>query len=71
MGVPQGAPLAATRAAILGIPFDCGTDAHRIGARQGPEAVRRQSYLVRPFDPGTGLSPLAALSVLNVGDATS
>ncbi len=69
MGVPPSAPLATTRAAILGIPFDCGTDAHRIGARQGPEAIRRQSHLLRPFDPETGLNPLAALSVVDVGDA--
>src|SRR6185437_493481 len=47
MGAPYGHDLARVKAAILGVPFDCGTHAFRIGARQGPQAIREQSRLVR------------------------
>jgi len=36
---------------VLGIPFDCGTHPFRVGSRQGPDAIREQSRLARPFDP--------------------
>jgi len=49
MGAPHGLPEQGCRAAILGIPFDCGTHPFRIGSRQGPGAIREQSALVRPF----------------------
>ena len=39
MGAPHGRPGPANKAAILGIPFDCGTNM-RIGARGGPDSVR-------------------------------
>lgn len=35
---------------VLGIPFDCGTHPFRVGSRQGPDAIREQSRLLRPFD---------------------
>ena len=41
MGAPYGRPGPGCKAAILGIPFDCGTNM-RIGARGGPESVRQQ-----------------------------
>jgi len=31
--------------AILGIPFDCGRDPTRFGARLGPNAIRHASVL--------------------------
>ena len=43
MGVPYGRPGKDNRAAILGLPFDCGTHPFRVGARSGPDAVRLQS----------------------------
>ncbi len=39
MGAPYGRPGPCNKAAILGIPFDCGTNM-RIGARLGPDSVR-------------------------------
>ena len=33
MGVPASRDLSASKAAVLGIPFDCGFHATRIGAR--------------------------------------
>jgi hypothetical protein len=49
MGAPQSWDLANAKAAVLGIPFDAGTHAVRIGARLGPSAIREQSALVRRY----------------------
>src|SRR4030081_2922530 len=50
MGVPWATPAAGAKAAILGVPFDCGTHAFRIGSRQGPASIREQSRLVRAYE---------------------
>ncbi|MGH7103191.1 MAG: arginase family protein, partial [Acetobacteraceae bacterium] len=42
------------RAAIVGVPFDCGIHPFRVGAREGPAAVRHQSRLIRRFHPLRG-----------------
>jgi len=53
MGVPscpddmaEAPPLAC----IVGLPFDCGTHPFRVGSRQGPDAIREQSRLIRDYD---------------------
>ena len=38
MGVPAGLPGPGCRAAVLGVPFDCGTHPFRVGAR-APEMM--------------------------------
>ena len=43
MGAPFASSAAGARAAILGVPFDCGTHPFRIGSRQGPASIREQS----------------------------
>ena len=69
MGVPYSHDLSNSRAAILGIPFDCGTHPSRIGARQGPGAIREQSSLVRPFQPPhADFNPLKRLGVVDCGN---
>lgn len=69
MGAPFSHDLAASRAAILGIPFDCGTHPVRIGARYGPSAIREQSRLVRPYQPPhADFDPLQRLGVIDCGD---
>ncbi|WP_048710662.1 arginase family protein [Microvirga massiliensis] len=50
MNVPRTLDLSGAKAAILGVPFDCGTHAFRIGSRQGPASIREQSQLVRWFE---------------------
>jgi agmatinase len=50
MGVPFRPSAEGAKAAVLGVPFDCGTHAFRIGSRQGPAAIREQSGLVRAFE---------------------
>jgi guanidinobutyrase len=69
MGVPPGDDLSRAKAAILGLPFDCGTHPYRIGARLGPAAIREQSVLLRPYDIATDLNALEALGVVDMGDA--
>lgn len=70
MNVPQSADPSGSLAAILGAPFDCGMHPTRIGSRQGPQAIREQSTLVRPYQPPHApFSPLELLNVVDCGDA--
>lgn len=72
MGVPFSRDLARSKAAILGVPFDCGTHAVRIGARLGPNAIREQSALVRPYEPPLqDFNPLERLGLVDCGNARS
>jgi agmatinase len=69
MGVPHGRPGPGNRAAIIGLPFDCGVHPFRIGARGGPDAVRLQSPLIRRFNPThADFDPIAALGVVDCGN---
>jgi agmatinase len=68
MGAPYGRPGPGNKAAILGIPFDCGTNM-RIGARGGPDSVRQQSALMRRFNPThADFDPVAALGLVDCGN---
>jgi guanidinobutyrase len=69
MGVPHRTGPGDAKAVILGLPFDCGTHPHRIGSRQGPSAIRKMSLLIRRYDAETGIDPLEALAVVDLGDA--
>jgi agmatinase len=69
MGAPVSWDLASARAAMLGIPFDCGTHAVRIGARLGPTAIREASSLVRRFEPPfNDYDPLERLDLVDCGN---
>ena len=69
MGLPRARTLADAKAAILGIPFDCGLHPVRLGARMGPAAIREQSSLVRPYQPPVwDVNPLEALGAVDCGD---
>ena len=54
MGVPASRELSHAKAAVLGIPFDCGLHPVRLGARLGPAEIRRQSSLMRPISRHCG-----------------
>jgi len=70
MGLPVRYTLEDARLAVLGMPFDCGVHATRVGSRQGPAAIREQSGLVRPFQPPhADFNPLAELGAIDCGDA--
>jgi agmatinase len=51
MEVPYRTAMDGARAAILGCPFDCGIHPFRVGARQGPAAIRERSNLIGRFHP--------------------
>ena len=53
MGAPYSHDLSSAKAAVLGVPFDCGVHPFRIGSRQGPMAIRAQSSLVRRYNPNS------------------
>ena len=60
--------LAATKAAIVGIPFDCGAHPARVGSRLGPAAIREQSVLVRAYEPpDQDFDPIAELNCVDCG----
>lgn len=69
MGVPHRDAPGAARAVILGLPFDCGTHPTRVGSRLGPASIREQSLLLRAYDGDSGVDPLAALGLVDLGDA--
>lgn len=69
MGLNHGRSIRPGQAAIIGIPFDCGTHPTRIGSRQGPAAIRQHSGLVRPFYPSLADSNvLHELNAVDLGD---
>jgi agmatinase len=69
MDVPFSIDASQSRAVILGIPYDCGTHPTRIGARYGPDAIREQSKLVRPYQPPSAdFNPLTRLNVVDCGN---
>ncbi|WP_456749234.1 arginase family protein [Bradyrhizobium sp. USDA 4341] len=70
----MGAPFVArvppqSRAVIGGLPFDAGQHASRLGSRLGPRSVREQSIQLRAVDPDSDCDVLAALGLVDVGDA--
>ncbi|MDQ8731866.1 arginase family protein [Bradyrhizobium sp. LHD-71] len=69
MGVPWATSAAGAKAAILGVPFDCGTHAFRIGSRQGPASIRAQSRLVRAYESEVADYDIRArLNLVDCGD---
>ena len=68
LDAPFGAPTSAAKAAIVGIPFDCGTHPNRIGSRMGPAAIREMSTHLRRYDPRTNLDVVADLGLIDCGD---
>jgi agmatinase len=69
MGAPLSYDLGSAKAAILGIPFDCGLHAVRVGSRLGPAAIREQSILVRAYEPpDQDFSPIVSLGVVDCGN---
>lgn len=69
MGAPYSHDLTGAKAAVLGMPFDCGTHLFRVGSRQGPAAIREQSKLVRPYNPElSDYHPVERLGLIDCGD---
>ena len=69
MGVPYSHNLSDAKAAVLGLPFDCGVHPFRIGSRQGPQSIREQSRLMRPYNPElSDFNPMERLGLVDCGD---
>jgi len=69
MGLDYGHDLDGRRAAVIGVPFDNGTHHHRVGARDGPRAIREASRLIRRFrPPDADFDPLERLRAIDCGD---
>ncbi|MEH6442573.1 MAG: arginase family protein [Oceanospirillaceae bacterium] len=68
MNTPVTKATGQAKAIILGLPFDCGSDPARIGARFGPNSIRQQSRLISPFDGASNINPLTTLNVQDIGD---
>lgn len=71
LGVPQTLDLTGAKAAIVGLPFDCGRHPKRVGARLGPAAIRAMSTdMVRHYrmHGSAPLDPVAALGLVDTGD---
>jgi agmatinase len=67
--VCEGSLAARCRVGVLGVPFDCGIHPFRVGAREGPAAVRRQSRLIRRYHPLIGDADVPALlGAVDCGD---
>jgi agmatinase len=69
MGAPYTHDLSRAKAAVLGVPFDCGIHPFRIGSRQGPAAIRAQSILVRRYSPELAdVDPVERLGLVDRGN---
>jgi len=69
MGLDYGHDLSGRGAAVLGLPYDNGAHASRVGARDGPRAIREASRLIRRYrPPEADFDPLERLRVIDCGD---
>lgn len=69
LDLPHAMPAEGCRAAILGVPYDCGIHPFRVGSREGPVEVRRQSRLLRRFHVSLAeADPLTTLGAVDCGD---
>jgi agmatinase len=67
-GVHQSQDASDADVAVLGIPFDMGYHATRIGSRTGPSHVRNHSMLVREAAAELGIDPIVATGLVDLGD---
>ena len=67
MRLPQVTDLTGVDFAIVGVPFDTGAT-YRVGARFGPEGIRSQSMLLRPFNAALNIGIFDVCSGVDYGD---
>ncbi|MEM1313315.1 MAG: agmatinase [Pseudomonadota bacterium] len=70
MRLPAAPTAEGLDAAILGVPMDIGTS-FRSGARHGPQAVRAESRMIRPYNMATGAAPFDRLQIADLGDVAT
>jgi agmatinase len=67
MRLPHVTELAGVDFAVVGVPFDTATS-FRAGARNGPEAIRSVSALLRPYHRVHDIDIFSVLSGVDLGD---
>ncbi len=67
MRLPHVTDLAGVDFAVVGVPFDTGAT-FRVGARFGPEGIRNNSLLLRPYNPALEIDIFAVCSGVDYGD---
>lgn len=67
MRLPNVTDLEGVDFAIVGVPFDTG-GTFRVGARFGPEGIRTQSMLLRPYNPTLKVPIFDICSGVDYGD---
>ena len=66
--LPRSTDFDGADVAIVGVPFDCGRDTTRFGARMGPNAVRHASTLTRVLLKDADPFPLDQIRVVDAGN---
>ena len=67
MRLPYVTDLDGVDFAIVGVPFDTG-GTYRVGARFGPEGIRKESMLLRPYNPALDVAIFDICSGVDYGD---
>lgn len=67
MRLPHVTDLAGVDFAVVGVPFDTG-GTYRVGARFGPEGIRSESVLLRPYNPALEIEIFRYCSGVDYGD---
>jgi agmatinase len=67
MRLPYVTDLTGVDFAVVGVPFDTG-GTFRVGARFGPEGIRSQSTLLRPYNPALKIAIFDVCSGVDYGD---
>ncbi len=67
MRLPHVTDLEGVDFAIAGVPFDTGAT-FRVGARFGPEGIRNNSLLLRPYNPALEINIFETCSGVDYGD---
>jgi len=67
MRLPYVTALTGVDFAVVGVPFDTG-GTFRVGARFGPEGIRSQSTLLRPYNPALKIAIFDVCSGVDYGD---
>ena len=67
MRLPFQESAAGLDVAVFGVPMDIGTS-WRSGTRFGPQQVRNESAMIRPYNIQTGAAPFDSLQVADIGD---
>ena len=70
LGLPLSQNFDQADVAFLGIPYDCGRDPTRFGARLGPNAIRHASILTAELMTDAKPNPLDSINAIDAGNVS-